>query len=132
MCWIITSNRCPWAYQANCTSAERVWDELRRISPVHAGMSYDRLEASGGLQWPCYDDEHPGELFLHGRLWEDPLPGHRVPFIPVQHDPPVDELTPAYPIRLTTGRRLDAYNTGVQSSSVVSPDASAFNISRNC
>ncbi len=28
-------------------SAERVWDEVRRLSPVHAGMSYARLEARG-------------------------------------------------------------------------------------
>ena len=54
---------------------ETVWDEVRRLSPVHAGMSYERLEEQGGLQWPCYDEDHPGELFLHSRLWEDPVPG---------------------------------------------------------
>jgi predicted molibdopterin-dependent oxidoreductase YjgC len=102
-------------------SAEAVWNEVRRLSPVHAGMSYARLEAEGGLQWPCYDESHPGELFLHSRLWEDPVPGNRVPFVPVEHDPPVDRLTPEYPIRLTTGRRLDSYNTGVQSGGYTSP-----------
>jgi predicted molibdopterin-dependent oxidoreductase YjgC len=102
-------------------SAEAVWDEVRRLSPVHAGMSYARLEAEGGLQWPCYDENHPGELFLHSRLWEDPLPGNRVPFVPVDHDPPVDQLDDDFPIRLTTGRRLDSYNTGVQSGGYRSP-----------
>ena len=101
--------------------AEAVWDEVRRLSPVHAGMSYRRLEELGGLQWPCYDETHPGELFLHSRLWEDPVPGNRVPFVPVDHDPPVDRLTDDYPIRLTTGRRLDSYNTGVQTSGYTSP-----------
>ena len=96
-------------------SAEAVWDELRRLSPVHAGISYARLDAEGGLQWPCYSEDHPGELFLHSRLWEDPVPGNRVPFVPVEHDPPVDRLTDEFPIRLTTGRHLDSYNTGVQS-----------------
>jgi len=100
---------------------ETIWDEVRRLSPVHAGMSYDRLEAEGGLQWPCYDETHPGELFLHSRLWEDPVPGNRVPFVPVDHDPPVDKLTDDYPIRLTTGRRLDSYNTGVQTAGYTSP-----------
>ena len=38
-----------------------------------------------------------------------------------QHDPPVDLTDEAYPIRLTTGRRLDSYNTGVQSGSFASP-----------
>jgi len=100
---------------------EQVWDEVRALSPVHAGMSYQRLDELGGIQWPCYDEDHPGELFLHSRLWEDPMPGHRVPFIPVEHDPPVDRLTPDYPIRLTTGRRLDSYNTGVQTAGYTSP-----------
>ncbi len=95
-------------------SAEAAWDELRRLSPVHAGMSYARLEAEGGLQWPCYDETHPGELFLHSRLWADPVPGNRAPFVPVEHDPPVDRLDADFPMRLTTGRRLDSYNTGVQ------------------
>jgi predicted molibdopterin-dependent oxidoreductase YjgC len=101
--------------------AEAVWNELRTLSPVHAGMSYARLEAEGGLQWPCYDETHPGELFLHSRLWEDPVPGNRVPFVPVDHDPPVDKLDADFPIRLTTGRRLDSYNTGVQSGGYTSP-----------
>jgi predicted molibdopterin-dependent oxidoreductase YjgC len=102
-------------------AAEAVWDEVRRLSPVHAGMSYRRLEELGGIQWPCYDEEHPGELFLHSRLWEDPVPGNRVPFVPVDHDPPVDKLSDEYPIRLTTGRRLDSYNTGVQTAGYASP-----------
>ncbi len=101
--------------------AETVWNEVRRLSPVHAGMSYERLEREGGLQWPCYDLDHPGELFLHSRLWEDPVPGNRVPFVPVDHDPPVDKLDADFPIRLTTGRRQDNYNTGVQTAGYSSP-----------
>jgi formate dehydrogenase major subunit len=102
-------------------TAEEIWDELRSLSPIHAGLSYRRLEEHGGLQWPCYDEDHPGELFLHSRLWEDPVPGNRVPFVPVDHDPPVDKLSDDFPIRLTTGRRLDSYNTGVQTAGYTSP-----------
>jgi predicted molibdopterin-dependent oxidoreductase YjgC len=103
------------------TTAEDVWNEVRTLSPVHAGMSYARIEELGGIQWPCYDETHPGELFLHSRLWEDPVPGNRVPFQAVDHDPPVDKLSDDYPIRLTTGRRLDSYNTGVQTGGYTSP-----------
>ncbi len=42
-----------------------------RLSPMHAGMSYQRLEEMDGIQWPCYDESHPGELYLHSRLWAD-------------------------------------------------------------
>jgi predicted molibdopterin-dependent oxidoreductase YjgC len=100
---------------------ERIWNELRPLSPMHGGMSYARLEKLNGIQWPCYDESHPGELFLHGRLWSDPLIGPRAPFSAVEFEPPVDVLSADYPIRLTTGRRLDSYNTGVQTSRYASP-----------
>jgi formate dehydrogenase major subunit len=102
-------------------SAESVWNELRSLSPMHGGMSYARLEQHGGLQWPCPDESHPGEKFLHGRLWEEPLQGPRAPFSAVAFEPPVDALDDQYPIRLTTGRRLDSYNTGVQTGGYSSP-----------
>src|SRR5262249_48718479 len=97
-------------------SAEDVWNELRTLSPMHAGMSYDGLKKLGGIQWRCPDEAHPGGLFLHGRLGEeDPAKrGPAAPFTPVVQEPPVDELSDEFPIRLTTGRRLDSFNTGVQ------------------
>jgi predicted molibdopterin-dependent oxidoreductase YjgC len=119
--WIIYELARRMGHDWGEASAEKTWDELRSLSPVHLGMTYARLEALGGIQWPCWDETHPGELFLHSRLWEDPVPGLRAPFVPVDHDPPVDRLTEDYPIRLTTGRRLDSYNTGVQSGGYTSP-----------
>ena len=104
-----------------CAQSERIWDELRSLSPMNAGMSYERLEKLGGIQWPCYDESHPGEIFLHGRLWADPLIGPRAPFHMVENVGPVDALDEQYPIRLTTGRRLDDYNTGVQTNRFASP-----------
>ena len=101
--------------------AECVWNELRQLSPMHTGMSYRRLEEMGGIQWPCYDESHPGEIYLHARLWAEPLIGPRAPFSMVECVPPVDRLDDQYPIRLTTGRRLDSYNTGVQSDLYASP-----------
>jgi len=101
--------------------AETVWDELRRLSPMHAGMSYARLEEHAGLRWPCYDEQHPGEAFLHARLWERPVKGPRAPFHAVEHRAPVDPLSDDFPIRLTTGRRLAEYNTGVQTGAYQSP-----------
>jgi formate dehydrogenase major subunit len=102
---------------------QQMWDELRSLSPMHRGMSYERLEALGGIQWPCPDERHPGTKFLHARLWEaDPeVRGAPAPFSVVPFEPPVDELSDDFPIRLTTGRRLDSYNTGVQSGRFRSP-----------
>ena len=102
-------------------TAEQVWDECRRLSPMHAGMKYSRLDELGGIQWPCPDESHPGTQFLHGRLWANPVEGPLAPFHAVEHDPPVDKLTDEFPIRLTTGRRLDSFNTGVQTGEYTSP-----------
>jgi formate dehydrogenase major subunit len=98
------------------------WDELRRVSPMHAGMTNERLDEGEGIQWPCWDEEHPGTKFLHGRLWEEDRDrrGPKAPFSVTPFEPPVDELTDEFPLRLTTGRRLD-YNTGVQTSGYTSP-----------
>ena len=90
------------------------------MAALHGGMCYARLVVLGGIQGPCPDESHPGELFLHGRLW-DPVVEARAPFQPVEHDPPVDELTDEFPIRLTTGRRLESFNTGVQTGGFSSP-----------
>ncbi len=102
-------------------TAIEVWNELRALSPWHRGMSYARLEELGGLHWPCPDESHPGSPTLHTRLWQDPIEGPPAPFHAVEHDPPVERLTAEYPLRLTTGRRLESFNTGVQSSGYTSP-----------
>ena len=102
-------------------TAEELWEELRTLSPMHTGMSWERLEAEGGIQWPCPEEGHPGSPFLHGRLWEDPVGGRPAPFSCVPWKPPIDELTDEFPLRLTTGRALDSYNTGVQTDKYNSP-----------
>ena len=108
-----------WTYD----SAEAIWNELRSLSPMHRGMSYARLDSEGGLQWPCPSEDETSPTFLHGRLWADELVdrGRLAPFSPVPWAPPVDQVTPEFPIRLTTGRRLDSYNTGVQSGGFTTP-----------
>jgi len=101
---------------------EDLWDELRALSPMHVGMTYERLDAAGGLQWPCPTLDHPGSPFLHGWLREDDLGGHPpAPFSILAHQGPIEELSDEFPLRLTTGRALDSYNTGVQSGGFNSP-----------
>ena len=104
-------------------TAEDVWNEVRALSPQLQGMSYARLEALDGLQWPCPDETHPGTKFLHARLWdEDPSKrGRLAPFSVVNDEGPIERPDDEYPLTLTTGRRLESYNTGVQSGGYLSP-----------
>ncbi len=117
MCALARRLGCDWPEY----TPRQAWDECRSVSDWHAGMSYERLDELDGIPWPCYDETHPGEQFLHARLWEEPLRGGRAPFAAVEHDPPVEALDAQYPVRLTTGRRLDSFNTGVQSGGYRSP-----------
>ncbi len=119
--WIICELARRLGHDWGHPSLEQAWEELRELSPMHRGMSYARLEETGGLQWPCPSEDHPGSLFLHGRLWEEPAGGPPAPFSITAWAPPIDELSEEFPIRLTTGRRLDSYNTGVQSNLYSSP-----------
>ncbi len=121
--WILTQLAKRLGRDWGEVSAESAWEELRTLSPMHAGMSWRRLDQLGGIQWPCLTEEDPGTKVLHARLWEgDPeRRGPAAPFSVTEFEPPVDELTEEFPIRLTTGRRLESFNTGVQSGGYESP-----------
>jgi formate dehydrogenase major subunit len=120
--WIISQIAKRLGHDWGTPAAEEVWNEFRAVAPHFAGgMSYARLEALGGIQWPCPDESHPGETFLHGRLWEVPRGGPAARFGVVHHDPPREQPDADFPLLLTTGRRLESYNTGVQTSSYTSP-----------
>jgi formate dehydrogenase major subunit len=120
--WIVAEIAKRLGHDWGAPTAEQVWNEFRVVAPHFAGgMSYARLEALGGIQWPCPDESHPGETFLHARLWEQPRRCPAAPFSVVQHEPPAEQPDAEYPLLLTTGRRLESYNTGVQSGRYASP-----------
>jgi formate dehydrogenase major subunit len=119
--WILSELARRLGFDWGHPSAEEIWDECRSLSPMHRGMTYARLEEGRGLQWPCYDEDDPGALFLHGRLWADPVGGPLAPFSVVDAKPPFEALDDEYPMRLTTGRRLESFNTGAQSNRYRSP-----------
>ncbi len=120
--WILCEIARRLGVDFGCPTAEEVWNEFRAVAPAFAGgMSYARLEAENGLQWPCPDESHPGTPFLHGRLWDRPVGGRRAPFSVVRHEGPAEKPDHEYPFTLTTGRRLESYNTGVQSGGYRSP-----------
>jgi formate dehydrogenase major subunit len=119
--WIIAELAKRLGVDLGNPTAEDIWNEVRSLAPIFAGMSYQRLDKEGGLHWPCYDEQHPGELFLHSRLWKEPVEGRQAPFSVVKHELPVEMPDAEYPFLLTTGRRLDSYNTGVQTGGFTSP-----------
>jgi predicted molibdopterin-dependent oxidoreductase YjgC len=95
----------------NMETASDVWDEMRSLSPLFSGMSYERLDSEGGLQWPCPTEDHPGTPYLHKDEMDSGMPGY---FAPVDHIPPAEPTDSEYPLVLTTGRRRSTYHTGTQ------------------
>jgi formate dehydrogenase major subunit len=85
-----------------------IWDEIRRVWPAGAGMSYERLER-GGLQWPCPSQDHPGTPRLHGSSFARTK---TAALHPAEYRPSPERCDAEYPLMLTTGRRLYQFNAG--------------------
>ncbi|HWP65684.1 MAG TPA: formate dehydrogenase subunit alpha [Candidatus Limnocylindria bacterium] len=89
------------------TSARDVFDEMARLTPIYAGMSYERLER-GGLQWPCPNPEHPGTPVLY----VERCTRGRGRLVPVGDTLPAELPDDAYPLQLTTFRLHHQYGCG--------------------
>ena len=91
-------------------SSTDVFEEMTGLMPIIAGLSHERLEREGGLQWPVPDVNHPGTP----RLFETEFPRGRGKFMAVEQGPPAAELpSKRFPYTLITGRSLYHWHTGV-------------------
>lgn len=97
-------------YPMRYAHPSEIMDEIARLTPSWAGVSYDRLDRPEGLQWPVPSSDHPGTPLMHA----DRFPGGRARFVPVDYLPPGESPTQAYPFILITGRILQHYNCGAQ------------------
>ncbi|MCX7616851.1 formate dehydrogenase subunit alpha [Tepidiforma sp.] len=90
-------------------SAAEVFAEMARLTPQLRGISYERLDREGGIQWPCPNPDHPGTRFLYA----DRFPRGLGKFVPVRQAAPAAELPDsAYPLVLNTGRVLYHWHGG--------------------
>ncbi|MBM4345193.1 MAG: molybdopterin-dependent oxidoreductase [Deltaproteobacteria bacterium] len=87
-----------------------IWAEMSAVSPRFVGISHERLDRDGGIQWPCPTPDHPGTPTLHV---DRPMRG-KVLLRGVAYRPPVEPTDDAYPLVLSTGRVLYHYNAANQ------------------
>ena len=87
-----------------------IFDEMASLMPIIEGISYERLENEGGIQWPCPDAEHPGTRYLYA----DDFPrGQRALMMGFEQGPAADELpSERFPLILNTGRILYHWHGG--------------------
>ena len=86
---------------------EDIWNEIRAVWPDARGITYRRLE-TGGLQWPCPTEAHPGSVRLH----ETAFPVGRARLQRLDFRPSAETVDEQYPLLLTTGRTLYQFNAG--------------------
>jgi predicted molibdopterin-dependent oxidoreductase YjgC len=95
--------------QFSYQDSSEVFAEMARLTPFLRGMSYERLEREGGLQWPCPTPDHPGTPFLYG----ESFPRGLGLFVPVRQGAAAEELPDTeYPLVLNTGRILYHWHGG--------------------
>jgi formate dehydrogenase alpha subunit len=96
--------RAGWRY----SKISEVMDEINELTPIYAGVTYQRLEAGAQLQWPVLDEDHPGTPILHASKFSRGL-GR---FAAVDHVPPSESPDDDYPLMLTTGRVIYHWHGG--------------------
>jgi predicted molibdopterin-dependent oxidoreductase YjgC len=96
-------------YPMSYEGPERIFQEVGLVTPSYAGITYQRLEATQGLQWPCPDCSHDGTRFLHEAAFTRGMGK----FHPTPYVPPPELPDEEYPFVLTTGRVLYHFHATV-------------------
>ncbi len=91
---------------------EAVWEELREVTPIYHGMTYDNI-AEEGIQWPCLEVGDEGDQFLYEDGFDTESGLGQIEG--VRHQPPKETPDEEYPLILTTARVEEHYNTGTMS-----------------
>jgi formate dehydrogenase alpha subunit len=106
ICQIATRMGYPMAYDGS----RQIMEEISKLTPSYAGISYDRIEHEG-IHWPCPTAEHPGTPILH----RDQFTRGKGLFHAIDYIEPAEMIDDEYPLYLTTGRLLYQYHTGTMS-----------------
>lgn len=89
-------------------SAKSIMEEINKLTPSYGGITYERLEELGSLQWPCPATDHPGTPYLHKGKFTRGLGK----FFPIEFKEPNELPNDEYPFTLTTGRLMFHFHTG--------------------
>jgi assimilatory nitrate reductase catalytic subunit len=97
-------------------SVREIFDELRRATAGavadYAGITWEKIDAQGGVFWPCPTPDHPGSPRLFTERFSHPDGKARMVATP--YTPPAEEPGGGFPLRLTTGRVVYHYLSGTQ------------------
>ena len=97
-------------YRMEYKHPSEIMDEIARLTPTFAGVSFDKIERLGSVQWPCNDAAPDGTPTMH----IDHFVRGKGKFAITEFVPTEERTTARYPLILTTGRILSQYNVGAQ------------------
>ena len=92
------------------THPSEIMDEVAATTPTFKGVSYDRLDELGSIQWPCNDAAPTGTPVMH----VDHFVRGKGQFMLTEFVATEERVGPRFPLLLTTGRILSQYNVGAQ------------------
>jgi formate dehydrogenase major subunit len=92
------------------THPAQVMDEIAALTPTFAGVSFDKLDKLGSVQWPCNDSAPEGTPVMH----MNGFVRGKGNFVLTEYIPTDEKIGPRFPLLLTTGRILSQYNVGAQ------------------
>ena len=97
-------------YPMHYDHPSQIMDEIARLTPSFANVSYALLDELGSVQWPCNDKTPEGSPVMH----VDGFVRGKGRFIVTEYIPTDEKTGPRFPLLLTTGRILSQYNVGAQ------------------
>src|SRR5215813_10961608 len=97
-------------YPMNYKHPSEIMDEIARLTPTFAGVSYARIDELGSVQWPCNEKAPTGTPIMH----VDRFVRGKGKFMITEFIPTDERTTARFPLILTTGRILSQYNVGQQ------------------
>jgi formate dehydrogenase (hydrogenase) len=96
-------------YPMKYNNTEEIWNEMRTLCPSFAGVTYERLEKLGTLQWPCPTEEHPGTPYLYKESKFN-TPSGKGQLFACEWRPPLEKTDSQYPLILSTVREVGHYS----------------------
>ena len=97
-------------YPMQYNDASEIMDEIAALTPTFAGVSFERLDNEGSMQWPVNDAAPNGTPIMH----IDGFVRGKGNFVVTEFIPTEEKVTKKFPLILTTGRILSQYNVGAQ------------------
>ncbi len=97
-------------YPMDYSHPSEIMDEIARLTPTFTGVSYEKIDRLGSIQWPCNEEAPEGTPVMH----EVEFVRGKGKFFPTEYVPTDEKVNGKYPLILTTGRILSQYNVGAQ------------------